>query len=175
MLIPKIRFENITLKNLDLEQVTLDYIGWLRDPLVNRYLEVRHSEVNIESQKVFIEDINASANSSIFGIFLDHKEFVGTIKLGNLNLIHKTADVGILVGSTSHHGMGIGTRAISALCNHLGDRKIVRKMNAGVIASNYPSLRAFEKNGFLQEGLRLEQFLGPNGVAEDEILLGKVL
>jgi RimJ/RimL family protein N-acetyltransferase len=116
-----------------------------------------------------------STDSSLFGIFFEHTEFVGTVKIGNLNKIHKTADIGILIGRASHHGMGIGSGTIKAICESLNDGNLIRKLNAGVISTNLPSLRAFEKNGFLREGLRNKQFLGPNGNAEDEILFGKFL
>ena len=175
MLLPNIRFGNITLKNLIQEEVTQDYVNWLIDPTINRFLEVRHTDVNLESQKAFVENVNMSNNSSLFGIFFEHTEFVGTVKIGNLNKIHKTADIGILIGAASHHGMGIGSGTIKALCESLRGGNLVRKLNAGVISTNLPSLRAFEKNGFLREGLRNKQFLGPNGNAEDEILFGKFL
>jgi RimJ/RimL family protein N-acetyltransferase len=131
--------------------------------------------IPLQKQKDFIEEINASQGSCIFGIFLDHALFVGTIKVGPVNGIHLTADIGILIGSVEHHGKGIGTNAIGGLCAEIGETLSLRKINAGVIATNIGSLRAFEKNGFIREGLRLEQYKGPMGTTEDEILLGKIL
>jgi RimJ/RimL family protein N-acetyltransferase len=74
-----------------------------------------------------------------------------------------------------HHGKGIATIAIGALCEALKKGSIVRKVNAGVISGNIGSLKAFEKNGFLNEGLLKGQFLDVNGIPLDVVLLGKWL
>lgn len=175
MLHETIVHNNLTLKNIFPADVTEKYLSWLKDPRINRYMEFRHTEVNLLKQKHFIEEINASQDSCIFGIFLDHALFVGTIKVGPISSIHLTADLGILIGAVEHHGKGIGTSAIGVLCAEISETLSIRKVNAGVIATNFGSLRAFEKNNFIREGLRLKQYRGPNNTTEDEILLGKIL
>lgn len=175
MLHPAIVNRNLTLKNIFPTDVTEEYVSWLKDPRINRFMEVRHETINLQKQKDFIEEVNASRGSCIFGIFLDHALFVGTIKVGPINDIHSTADIGILIGAIEHHGKGVGTNAIGGLCAEIDKTLSLRKVNAGVIATNIGSLRAFEKNGFVQEGLRLKQYKGPLGTTEDEILLGKIL
>jgi len=175
MLHETIVHNNLTLKNIFPSDVTEEYLSWLKDPRINRYMEFRHTAVNLQKQKHFIEEINVSQDSCIFGIFLDHALFVGTIKVGPISSIHLTADIGILIGAVEHHGKGIGTSAIGGLCAEIGETLSIRKVNAGVIATNFGSLRAFEKNSFTQEGLRLKQYRGPNDTTEDEILLGRIL
>ena len=175
MLFPAITNTNLTLKNIFPGEVSSEYISWLKDPTVNRFMEFRHQEISLAKQKLFIDSINASEDSSIFGIFLDHALFVGTIKIGLINSAHATADLGIFIGRVEHHGKGIGTNAIGSLCARFAEISLIRKLNASVISKNFGSLRAFEKNGFVQEGLRRQQYKGPNGATEDEILLGKIL
>ena len=166
---------NLTLSNITPDEVTEEYVSWLRDPEINRFLESRHQKITLMSQKKFIEDVNASHDSSIFGIYLNPKLMVGTIKVGPINAIHKTGYLGILIGSRKYHGMGIATNAISALCSTLGQNSLLRKVNAGVISGNFGSLKAFEKNGFTIEGLCIQQMLDTNGRPLDVILLGKLL
>lgn len=175
MFFPKINISNLTLKNIFPDQVSEEYVSWLTNPEINRFLEVRHQEVSLSSQRQFIEDVNSSSDSSLFGIFLEHSLLVGTIKIGPINSVHRTSDIGILVGSLKHHGKGIATNTITGVCNAFGQSKLIRKVNAGVISSNIASFRAFEKSGFVKEGLRIQQYIGPNGKLEDETLLGKLL
>ena len=175
MFLPEIVQSDLTLRNITPDQVSEEYVGWLVNPEINQFLEVRHEKVTLESQKQFIEDINSSYHSSIFGVFLNHKSMVGTIKVGPINIIHKTAHIGILIGSREHHGKGIATNAIGALCTTLGQNLILRKANAGIIFGNIGSLKAFEKNGFVREGLLEQQYLDENGIPLDVILLGKLL
>jgi ribosomal-protein-alanine N-acetyltransferase len=175
MFFPEIVLSNLTLKNIFPDQVSDEYVSWLRSPKINRFLEVRHQEISLSSQKNFIEAINSSSDSSLFGIFLEHSQLVGTIKIGPINSIHRTSGIGILVGSLEHHGKGIATNAITGVCNAFSQSLLVRKVNAGVLSSNIASCRAFEKSGFVREGLRIQQYIGLNGKLEDEILMGKLL
>jgi ribosomal-protein-alanine N-acetyltransferase len=175
MLFSEIVCSNLSLRNIFPNQVSNEYVSWLNNPDINRFLEVRHQVNNLETQKKFIEDVNESSDSSIFGIFLDHSIMVGTIKLGPINSIHRTAHIGIMIGAKEHHGKGIATTAISGLCKALEKTTLVRKVNAGVVSENLGSIRAFEKNGFILEGVSREQFLNENGLPLDVILLGKIL
>ena len=175
MLFPNITSGNLVLKSIFSHDVSMEYIGWLTNPSINQFLEVRHQKVTLETQKKFVDAINTSTDSYIFGIHLKDNVMVGTIKVGPINLIHKSAQIGILVGATEHHGKGIGTEAISSVCFAFKNAKLVRKANAGVLSPNLASLKAFEKNGFVQEGVRSQQYLDPSGQGVDEILLGKLL
>ena len=102
------------------------------------------SELHGESQKKFIGEINASGNSSIFGIYLNHKIKVDTIKVGPINAIHQTVPIGILIGEEQHYGKGIATASIVALRGTLFKISKLRKVNAGVVSENLGSLRGFE-------------------------------
>ena len=175
MYLPDIVQSDLTLRNFMPDEVSREYLDWLVNPRVNRFLEVRHERVTLESQKKFIEEINASGNSSIFGIYLNHKTMVGTIKVGPINVIHQTAPIGILIGEEQHYGKGIATASIGALCDTLFKSSKLRKVNAGVVSENLGSLRAFEKNGFILEGVLKQQFLDRDGVFIDVVLLGKIL
>jgi len=155
--------------------VTEEYVSWLKDPEINRFLESRHYKITLTSQKKFIEDTNASHDSSIFGIYLNPNLMIGTIKVGPINATHKTGYLGILIGSRKFHGKGLATNAIGALCSTLEQNSLLRKVNAGVISENFASLKAFEKNGFVIEGLCIQQMLDTNGLPLDVILLGKLL
>jgi ribosomal-protein-alanine N-acetyltransferase len=175
MLFPNITSENLVLKNVFSHDVSMAYIGWLSNPIVNQFLEVRHQTVTLDSQKKFVDEINSSTDSYIFGIHLNDNLMVGTIKVGPINIFHKSAQIGILVGATEYHGKGIGTEAIGSVCSAFKNAKLVRKANAGVLSPNLGSLKAFEKNGFVKEGVRSQQYLDSSGQGVDEILLGKLL
>lgn len=69
MFLPEIVQSDLTLRNITSDQVSEEYVAWLVKPEINQFLEVRHEKVTLERQKQFIEDINSSYHSSIFGVF----------------------------------------------------------------------------------------------------------
>lgn len=175
MLFPNITLENLVLKNIDPVNVSMEYVDWLNNPLINQFLEVRHQKVTLDTQREFVSDINNSTDSSLFGMYLSEDLMIGTIKIGPINPAHGSAQIGILIGAIEHHGKGLGTEAIGGLCATFKKANLLRKANAGVLAPNLGSLKAFEKNGFVREGLRFQQYLDSAGLGIDEILLGKLL
>jgi ribosomal-protein-alanine N-acetyltransferase len=151
------------------------YVGWLNDPVVNRYLESRFAAHTLESTREFVRAMNESADNLLLGIrSAQTGGHVGNIKIGPLNRQHGTGEIGILVGERSAWGKGIATAAIRIMCDIARESLALRKVTAGCYASNVGSQRAFEKAGFEVEGIRREQLLC-EGVPEDLVLLGKVL
>ena len=133
------------------QDVSDKYLGWLADERINRYLEVRFKQYSETLAKEYIRDCINSSN--IYFLKIETKEFglIGTCTIFH-NKDHKTAEIGLMIGETSLHNQGFGSEVIGLLskfcCNDLN----VRKITAGLYATNEGSLKAFLKNGFLIEG-----------------------
>jgi [ribosomal protein S5]-alanine N-acetyltransferase len=157
------------------EHVTDAYVAWLNDPSINQYLESRYAVHTVESVRVFVRSMLDSPDNLLLGIH-SHATgtHVGNIKLGPIDSHHRTAEMGILVGAREAWGRGIGTSAIVLLSDLARERLLLRKVTAGCYASNVGSRRAFEKAGFLVEGIRARQVL-LDGCEEDLVVLGKCL
>jgi ribosomal-protein-alanine N-acetyltransferase len=166
---------SLLLRSIDPSEVTGDYVSWLNDYQITRFLEVRYSQVTLATQKNFVEEANQSEHSCLFGIFTPDDKLIGTTKVGPIDKNHKTAAIGLMIGSRAHHGLGYGSTTIRILCDIFMENGLIRKMNAGVMSANIASIRAFEKNSFTREGQRVSQLLGPEGDYMDEILFGKLL
>ena len=60
--------DSLILRNIGPDEVTENYVSWLNNPSITRFLEVRNSQVTLETQKNFVEEINRSTDSCLFGI-----------------------------------------------------------------------------------------------------------
>lgn len=157
------------------EHVTSDYVSWLNEPAINRYLESRFVQHTMLSTRTFVSDIQASPNNLLLGIKLRAGEtHVGNIKLGPIDAHHKTAEVGILIGHRAAWGKGVATAAITQVSILARSALALRKLTAGCYASNVGSQRAFQKAGFTIEGVRPGQFL-LDEQPEDLVLMGRIL
>jgi RimJ/RimL family protein N-acetyltransferase len=152
--------------------VTQYYVSWLNDPEINQFLESRFTVHTIQTTRDFVETILASPNNLFLGI-RDRAlgRHVGNIKLGPIDWHHETAEVGILIGDREAWGKGIASATISMATAIARSRLSLRKLTAGCYVSNVGSRRAFEKAGFVVEGIRKEQCL-LNGKPEDVVLMG---
>ncbi|MGH8131440.1 MAG: GNAT family N-acetyltransferase [Steroidobacteraceae bacterium] len=167
------RTERMELFLLEPVHVTTAYVGWLRDPKVNRFLESRFVPHDLASTAAFVAKMHADANALMLGIrsvVLDRH--VGNIKLGPIDRNHGLGEIGLMIGDRGAWGRGIASDAISIVCAIAGRQLGLRKLTAGCYASNVGSARAFAKAGFQVEALRRDHFM-LNGRSEDLLLMAK--
>jgi len=167
----RIDAEDLLLKELSLEDVTDQYVGWLNDPAINRYLEVRHQPQSIASTQDFVHAIRQRSDDFLFGVFLDQHGHIGNIRLGPVDDRYRRATIGLLIGESKHHGHGYATQAINAICRWAFTELKLTKLEAGCYASNQGSKRAFENVGFQLEGCLRHHWL-VDGEPEDHLSLG---
>ena len=169
----KIEGKQIYLRRLTEDDVTDNYVSWMNDTEINQYLESRFTVHEIEETKSFIRSVSNDRNYQ-FGIFLiENDEHIGNIKIGSINPYHKFADIGYLIGEKKYWGRGIATEAIKLATDFAFNTLKLNKLYGGVYSPNIGSMRAFEKNGYVQEGCKKSQYLC-NGIYVDDYIYGKI-
>lgn len=165
----------ILLRTLQPDDATLTYLGWLSDPEINAYLEVRFSPPNsVDALASFIAASNASLDTVLLGIFIqENQRHIGNIKLGPIDWNHLVADIGFLIGDKRQWGRGYASQAISLMGDYAFFHLGLAKLTAGCYSGNEGSRRALLKAGFLEEGRRMSQWF-VSGSREDGILMGRV-
>lgn len=162
----------LLLRTLREEDVTERYVGWLNDPEVARFLEVRFSQHSLASTVEFVNGVNASTDTLLLGMFVDGGgKHIGNIKLGPINPHHHRADIGLLIGDRSEWGKGYATEAITLITAHGFASLKLKKITAGCYSGNQGSLKAFEKAGFKLEATLPEHWATSTG-PQDEFLMG---
>jgi ribosomal-protein-alanine N-acetyltransferase len=129
------------------------YLGWMRDPVVNQYLESRFS-VPVSTQDLvnFIEHVNASPDSLLLGIFLrEDGRHIGNIKIGPVVIRHARAELGYLIGDRESWGKGYGSEAIREVARYGIEELGMAKITAGIYETNIGSAKALLKAGFTLE------------------------
>lgn len=165
----------IELRVLRQGDFTKDYLDWLHDPEVNKYLETRFTPPKSMSElSDFVESVNSSDHSLMLGIFLRTKnKHIGNIKLGPIDPFHNFAEIGLLIGDKDQWGKGYASIAISLVTKYAFDMLNLAKLTAGAYATNQGSIKAFLRAGYSLEGRRISQWQVGNE-RQDGILLGKV-
>lgn len=164
--------ERIQLRCLGEKDVTEFYISWLNNIEVNQFLEVRHEKNSRDSVKDFVQSVNASNDTLILGIFIEKgQKHIGNIKIGPINIYHKRAEMGLLIGDREEWGRGYGTEAIGLLTKFGFQTLGLKKITAGCYGKNKSSVKAFLKAGYKVEACLPSHWLTNEG-PQDEILLG---
>lgn len=158
------------------DAVSEDYVHWLNDPRINRFLESRHDPQTLKGTEQFVRACLVCPSTLFLGIRSLELggRHVGNIKLGPIDHRHGLGEIGLLVGEPQAWGRGIGSEAIAAVCDIAFTQLCLRKITAGCYASNVGSEKAFIKAGFEIEGRRRAHFM-LDGRLEDLILMARWL
>ena len=164
--------KRIQLRCLSEKDVTDSYVSWLNNIEVNQFLEVRLEKHSRDSVKAFLQSVNASNDTLILGMFIEEgQKHIGNIKIGPINIHHKRAEIGLLIGDRNEWGRGYASEAIALLTNFGFQTLGLKKITAGCYSENKRSVKAFLKAGYKVEACLPSHWITNKG-PQDEILVG---
>lgn len=142
----------VRLRPLVAADVDAQYLGWLHDPVVIAHIDARYFPQSLETITAFVAGFDQQ-NALVWRV--DNKEngaAVGNVQC-RINPLHKTADIGIMLGNRAYWGKGIGSEVLRCVIHHLlGERK-VEKITMATRSSNDRMLKTIRKLGFCEEGI----------------------
>ena len=156
----KINSNRLYLRRLTVDDASQQYVDWLNDPDVNRFIEVRHSFQTISSCQDFIKTANRDENSYLFGIFeRESNNHIGNAKIGNVRREHKTGELSLVIGERSTWGKGYGKEVIQSLTKYGLETLHLARIEAWCYEKNIASLRAFLSLGYSIEGFMKKKYI----------------
>jgi [ribosomal protein S5]-alanine N-acetyltransferase len=156
------------------EHISEAYIGWLNNPEVNRFLEVRFVHQTYETVLAYVRSFYGDTEKYMWGIYPENNPCpIGTATLSNINRHHQSGAVGLMIGEKAYWDKGNGTTVIKLVVAYAFSRLNLHKVTAGAVADNLGSIGAFQKAGFKVEG-RAESQDFSDGVFHDLVYMGLV-
>lgn len=147
--------KRLCLREVQLADAQGPYLQWMNDPEVVKYTESRFHPHSHERLCQYIDTINKNSDFVFRAITLrDGGQHIGNIKLGPINWNHCFGDIGIIIGVKDCWGKGYAAESIRLLADHAFTSLKLHKLTAGCYATNVAAIQAFEKAGFLREGIK---------------------
>ena len=137
--------------------LTARYVGWLNDPEVVRYSELRHRRQDRSGCEAYFDAMRRSDNF-FCAIEVGDDGHVGNLSVA-VDAPNRLADISILIGERAMWGKGIGLEAWSAILRTLLERERFRKVSGGTVAPNRAMVRIMEKSGMRPDGCRPAHYL----------------
>lgn len=150
----------VHLRPLTVDEVGSAYHGWLCDPEVNKYLEVRFSVPTLLGLKDYVQSFDCE-NRFLFGIFSnDTSNF---LHIGNFSITvnphHQTASFGYIVGNKRYWGTRAATEAVVLFLSFVFEVRYLRKVWGGAYDTNVASIFNFHRFGFTREGVLRNHYM----------------
>jgi len=127
---------------------------------------------SIEKERKWVEDnIVPSEYRYGFTILTKNGKPIGNLALMEIEYIHKSAVLGIMIGEKEYWNRGYGTDAINALLGFAFDTLAMNRIELRTLEINKRALACYKNCGFKVEGRRRKHWYY-NGKYLDDILMG---
>ena len=148
--------------------------GWVNDPEVNRYLLTGQIPVSAVAEAEFYagaERRYADRTGFMFEIHVkDSGLYIGNCGLDGVDLVHRHAEIGIVIGDLSQQNNGFGRDAIRCLLRFGFDTLGLHRIEIRYSTDNERAAYLYRSIGFKDVGV-LRQHTFSRGRWEDEGVL----
>ena len=145
--IVEIKTQRFLLRQLITDDISDRYLSWLNIE-DSPYIDYGKNHSTIEELKVYVSEREREKDVLFLGIFTKKKKHIGNIKYEPIDLIRKTATMGILIGDKDWRGKGVAMEVIKASAHYLnsmyGDITII----LGVNPNHQVAVSVYKKIGF---------------------------
>lgn len=152
-------FQDFRILQFGERHLTTRYIGWLNDPEIVRYSELRHRTHDQQSCRDYFRSMQDAA-SLFLAIEMQDPNLghVGNISVA-FDRANESADLSIIIGEKRVWGTGLATQAWSAVVNEALGYFALRQVTAGTMGINLPMIKLMERSGMKIDAVRPRHFL----------------
>lgn len=147
----------LVLRPLRAQDFSARYLAWLNDPVTNEFSQRRARPLADEDMTAY-PDFYRNHPDKGFVLAMVHQDtglHLGNISLVNLEPVHRSGEIAILLGEKSHWGKGLGAEAIYLLTRHAFDYLNLHRVFAG--SFNPAFIACVKKLGWQREGIFRER------------------
>mgnify|MGYP003609364942 CR=1 FL=1 len=163
----KIVGEKCYLSPISLEDIP-KYTNWMNDLEVTISTTLYSRIIDMESENEALIELKKGYNFAVR--LIQTNELIGSIGLNDLDLLHRNAELGILIGSKNHWHQGYGQEAVNLLLDFTFNLLNFKNVYLKVMEYNTPAIGLYEKIGFKEAG-RLRKAHGINGKRYDILFM----
>jgi len=144
-----IKSERCYLRKLSVNDDLTSYLYWMQTPSNNPFILSAALNYDLDKLKKFVNSCNSRTDVNLFGIFTNKDSVhIGNIKFDEINLLNKSAMIGILIGDKNFREKGFAREAIIASVLWHKDNYDIETVRLGVDSKNLMALNLYLKLGF---------------------------
>jgi RimJ/RimL family protein N-acetyltransferase len=134
-----------------------DMYRWVCDPIISENIGLCR-EPSLERTRHWI-DAAVRDDSMRVSAILSEGRHCGNVVIDSIAPHLGTGSLSAYIGEVAARGSGIGTTGMYLAIRMFFGEPRTHKINLRVHASNFPAIRAYDKLGFILEGILREEFL----------------
>jgi RimJ/RimL family protein N-acetyltransferase len=164
--------ETVTIAPLMPEDVGPLFI-WLNDVDAAR-LDLAYRPTDWMAFKNWMDDLARNNGQVVFAIRkLFEPQIIGFVIFKNVQLVHRSAEIGLRIGAEAERGKGYGKRALALALTYAWNHLNLHRVSLTVFAHNARAIATYRAVGFQEEG-RLKDGAFIDGEYVDVVLMAAI-
>lgn len=125
---------------------------WLNDVDAAR-LDLAYRPTDWLAFKAWLDELPRTQTQMVFAIRkLFEPHIIGFVVFKNIQLVHRSADIGVRIGAEADRGKGYGTKALTLAASYAWNHLNLHRLSLTVFAHNARAIAAYRAAGFHEEG-----------------------
>jgi len=156
---------SIYLKPITKIELSDEYLSWLNDPILNKFLEVsKCPPTDINGLADYVNAVRSKRMCEVFAIY-DKKiqKHVGNIAITTNDVSSGTAVQGCIVGDEFSRKRGVGAEASILINEFMFSQSHIHRIQEGAISQNIDACRVLISMGFKHEGTLRKAAINKHG------------
>jgi len=172
--LPIIKTKRLVLRDIGIRDITSEYIKWLNEPEVTKYLEIRFVPQTKEKVREYVQSaLDDTRNKMHFGVYdKGGARLVGTVTLPHIDWNHYSVDISFVIGHPEAPGKGYATEAVHGVIYYVFRKCKIVKLWGGYYQGHEKPANVFRKNGFQIEGKLKKKLINYKNQRVDHIIEG---
>lgn len=156
MTTPFLETPRLLLRPLTVADVDGPYLEWFNDPEVCRF-NGHHVVPYLRADAIrYVESLTQTRNLVLAMVRREGNRHIGNIALQDVDPVHRSAELAIVIGDKTAWGQGYSVEAGRALVAHAFQAMNLHRVGCGTAADNVPMRRLALALGMREEGVRRE-------------------
>lgn len=148
--LPVLETDRLLLKPLNKSYLSQNYVDWMNDGEVNRYLE-SGGDYNLEKLNEYLMEVERNPKYFWAIILKEINKHIGNIKIDPIDPDDFFGEYGIMIGDRNEWGKGIAKEASEKVINFCFNTLNLKKISLGVKKNNFSAISLYKKLGFAIE------------------------
>ncbi len=149
---PALISERLYLEPLSKKYLSIDYVNWLNNIDVHRFMEAG-GNYTLEMLENYLLEVEQKEIYFWAIIVKNTHKHIGNIKIDPIVLRHGLCEYAIMMGDTDEWGKGYAKEASMTVIDYCFKVLNLRKMTLGVVEKNTAAFHLYRNLGFEEEGL----------------------
>lgn len=142
------------------------YTEWINDLEISINLGNASEIYSLEKEKETLEKISKEGYNFAI-VDLNKDELIGNCGLMDVNMKHRTAELGIFIGNKNYWNKGFGSESINLLLDYGFNILNLNNIFLRVHSFNKRAINCYEKCGFKEIGRRRQSYIVGNKKYDD--------